>query len=186
MCIYITMILPQGADLPAIQSLARAMGRELQPQPNASLARQIAPGEAAYTITGRSCDCDTSLGYGKAREAKAFDRGKAAEKLRARGWSAAKIARSLAEKADHLDSDRAQAVAVQLADVQRWQRLLEAILGDRHSPHVGLLLHMYRGTLDEDIVVRSRAPLDVSVDALLGLAQDAIHEFRAAPTRQAP
>lgn len=172
MCRFVTATLPVDADHAALEAIAQRHGRRLMPISNPSIDRQIGPELRHYLTTPGHCDCDVPLGRRPHERAK--DPDEAAQRLRRKGWSAAKIERALAQQQDR----RAQRVVESTAP---WLAFIRDMLTQTKNTRLGLLLHYYSGALDADIVLSAResVPLPLLSEALLeGLRQDVLYEFR--------
>ena len=180
MCRFVTATLPANAPLAALDTLARAHGRQLRPLASPSVQRQLTAGEAYFLTTPGHCDCDAPLGW--ARRSRTTDWDEEARKLTRKGWSAAKAARALAQKREQADVD-AQAEARRIdAEMAKWVVFIDAMLGSGQVRALGLLLHHYSGPLDEDIRIRERRPVSVgaALPAILrNLDEDVLYLFHA-------
>lgn len=103
-----------------------------------------------------------------------------AAKLRRKGWSAARIDRTLAARAEAARR-RALRGASDLG-AEEWLSLLRAVVVAVDAPYVGLLLHWYSGDVErEEFAIRRReaVPLTAaSPDLLMRIDQDVLYEFR--------
>lgn len=175
MCYFITAVIPKGARLPDARAAAERFGRKLEPIHNPAVQRQLRHGETHCLTTAGHCDCGTALGArGRTSNRNAGEADSRARKLAARGWSAAKIERALR------DGRRAGPELRHAEEISIWQGLLAA-LGDGGLPYLGILLHAYDGSLeDEPIELRSRVVVapDGAPEALASMAEDTLYEFR--------
>lgn len=179
MCIFVTAILPPGADHAAFEAIAARHSRRLLPQDNPGLHADLAEGERAYLTTPGHCDCDTALGSAR-RRPEAPSPEERARRLRRKGWSEGKIARAL-EQADAHRQDAADATgANEAADLSRWLSLLQQWVRAGKASYVGLLFHMYDGSLQAPFPVHGRTLhrlSSVGADALAHLEPDTVHVF---------
>ena len=155
MCTFISLFLPASVDQAAMTRIAEAHGLTLRPQDNAAVCRQLQAGERLFLSTRGHCDCGTSVGS-QARASSEQPPGDAAAKLRYKGWSEAKIARSLAQSQEHGLARSTQSQARSVAELERWHRFLTAATARNNAPYIGVLVHDYRGPLSEDMQLKPR------------------------------
>lgn len=62
MCDFITAVLPAKAKVDEVSRIFEAHQRVLKPLENASIRRQLQPGEVYFKTTPGHCDCETVLG----------------------------------------------------------------------------------------------------------------------------
>jgi hypothetical protein len=173
MCLFITLALPAGADVPLLDSLAARYGRCLVPLRNDSVERQLPPGAVYCRTTIGHCDCDNALGRA-ARAGSDQDHEERARRWRRKGWSEAKIARALENSADSTQ------VHAGNQDLAQWRGFLGALLGHGLA-RVHLLLHWYSADLEDPIALA--APMshrfeDLAPERLGALELDVLHEIR--------
>ncbi|KRC35054.1 MULTISPECIES: hypothetical protein [unclassified Lysobacter] len=182
MCRFITATLPIAADIAALDAIARRHGRQLQPMANASIERQIGPGFRYFLTTLGHCDCGTPLGRrAPERSRREPDPAEAAQRLRRKGWSEAKIERAQAQQqAKRGAVDEVDAVAAREA-LAVWVAFLGEVLAYGSNARIGLLLHDYDGALSADIALLDREAVPrqaLSVDLLERMREDVLYEFR--------
>lgn len=174
MCHFITAVLPSSAAHGELDALARLHGRRFQPMSTPSIEAQIGPGERYFSTTVGHCDCGTPLG--------ALARGGApdweaqAQRLRKKGWSGAKVARSLAQKKADFDASAAPE-----GDTRAWLDFIRAVLDSGMTSHLGLLLHMYSGSLDAPIELAGRETVRtnaLTVELLGHMREDVLYVFQ--------
>jgi hypothetical protein len=182
MCHFISAVLPASADLPLLEQIASAHGRRLQPLNNPSVRALLKPGEGYFLTTQGHCDCGTSLGEVARAESQLPKLQNAVDtkeqKLRRKGWTAAKVARWREQKVQHLQSPRDSVSD----EITRWLSLLKQILTFGGSPYIGLLLHWYDGQVEDDIEISERqaVPFKLLGPEFLGrLKEDVLYDFRA-------
>lgn len=180
MCHFISAVLPASVDIASLSVIAEKHGRRLRPQDNRSIEQALKPGESYFVTTAGHCDCGTALG----RHANASAATGATElrKLRLKGWSEAKIARWREQRDAHQAGKGAVARAASEADIARWQSFLADMLAHKHAPYVCLLIHLYDGDLDRDIVLAGRVAVklrDADAHFLRALSEDVLYEFHA-------
>jgi hypothetical protein len=176
MCRFVTATLPATAPIAALDAIARSHGRQFRRLPSPSVERQLEAGEAYFLTTLGHCDCDAPLGLARARGP---DEGEEARKLARKGWSPAKVARALAQKRESAEA------SFQTRDGEalvRWTDFVRAVLAAGHVPELGLLLHHYRGPLDEDVTLGERRRVKVTAglpEVLRDLEEDVLYLFHA-------
>ncbi|KRA51145.1 hypothetical protein ASD77_16165 [Pseudoxanthomonas sp. Root65] len=176
MCRFVTAVLPANAPLPALDALARGYGRQFQRLHNPSVEGQLGAGEAYFLTTLGHCDCDAPLGRARSRKS---DVDEDARKLARKGWSAAKVARAIAQKRDSAETTFQARDGEALA---RWAGFVSAVVASGHVDEFGLLLHHYAGPLHEDVPLRDRRRVKVSaalLEDLRDLDEDVLYLFHA-------
>lgn len=144
MCTFHSLVLPAATSLDAVNALATdILGRSFVAQRNASIERAFAA-EARSYVRNDGCDCGEELTRASARALRRSD-GRA-RKARA-GWSQAKIERWYAQQiaARHGTSERDVAA--------QWRELVGRMLDGRLAPWVGVLTHVYHGSVSDEVVV---------------------------------
>jgi hypothetical protein len=181
MCYYVTAILPPDASLAALGPIATRFGRHLAPLAGPGLGAHLRPGEQYVLTTAGPCDCDTALGHlVRASGRGARPQAHAARKLAAKGWSNARIARSLAQR----EQARARHTARADTDLARWEGFLAAVL-ESGVAYIGLVLHCYEGPVAAGVALTDRHIVPVSRetpslrDALASMREDCRYDFRA-------
>ncbi len=176
MCRFVTATLPATAPIPALDAIARSHGRQFQRLLSPSVEGQLKAGESYFLTTLGHCDCDAPLGQSRSQGS---DEGEEARKLARKGWSPAKVARALAQKRE---SAEASFLARDGEALMRWADFVRAVLASGHVPELGLLLHHFRGPLDEEVSVRERRPVKVTAElpeVLRELDEDVLYLFHA-------
>ncbi|MFM7361523.1 MAG: hypothetical protein ACKO8I_07160 [Cyanobacteriota bacterium] len=151
-------------------------GRALKPQSNPALEAQLLPGERLLLTTAGHCDCGTALGALERNAALLERRLRSEERreasLRRRGWSAARIQRWRLQQQNPGSGHDPR------AGLTDWEWLLNSLLSQPRTPYVGLLLHWYRGGLDEPIALQGRETLPLCAESLGWLREDVLALFR--------
>jgi hypothetical protein len=183
MCHFVTAVLPTIAPAKELDVIAQAHGKQLRALDNPSIEAQIKPTESYFIATAGVCDCGTPLGAlvrGDSRPP--HDRPAQEKRLRLKGWSEAKIARSLKQKEQHdLLATDAKAKA-NLAAAKVWLNLVTELTGSRKTPYICLLLHWYDGSVEGNIKVRGREVIktsELTAETLGRMKEDVLYEFRA-------
>ena len=170
-------MLPVTAPIPVLDAIARAHGRQFQRLPSPSVEGQLEAGESYFLTTLGHCDCDAPLGQSRSRGS---DEGEEARKLARKGWSAAKVARALAQKRE---SAEASFQARDGEALVRWTDFVHAVLASGYVRELGLVLHQYHGPLDEDVTLRERRRVRgvtaALPEVLRDLDEDVLYLFHA-------
>jgi hypothetical protein len=147
MCTFHSLVLPAATSLDAVNALATdIVGSSFVAQRNASIERAF-PSAARSYVRNASCDCDEELARGSARALRWH--GRRTRKRRA-GWSEAKIERWYAQQIAALGISERDASA-------RWRELVGRMLDGRLAPWVGLLTHVYHGSVSDEVVAMAPA-----------------------------
>jgi hypothetical protein len=105
--------------------------------------------------------------------------------VRRQGWGDTKIARWLAEQAaNRKRRARKRGPGSRSRTAEEWRRLLVEVLASGQIPWVGLLLHWYSGSFQDDEVRFSRASIPLTHlcdELLLQFEEDVLYQFRAVP-----
>ena len=191
MCHYITASLPQSVDTDSVAPIfeSHKLGFDLISNPHVSA--QLEAGDL-YLLTTRShCDCGTALGslsVSAAPDELSYER--ELKKFRNQGWSEAKINRWLEQKrqtkARHLREDEARAKG-STHELNQWIRLITEVLQSGSANRVGLLLHMYHGSIESEritILRREKVKLaELTPELLMRIKEDVVYELWFSPYR---
>lgn len=181
MCHYITAVLPKSADHARLDTIARDHGRRFERLSNPGIEAQIKADEQYFLTTVGHCDCGTALGAFTRDLGRTPDWPTLEQRLLKKGWSRAKVARSLAQKQeDHRLSSDASA-AEHREQLSGWMNFIGAVLGPGKASHLGLLLHMYSGSIDDPIELAGREEIHASkltIEVLGSLKEDVLYVFR--------
>lgn len=177
MCHFITLIAPTG-DQAALEAVMAGHGRRARPVANASVARLLLPGERQYLTFRAHCDCGTALGWPREeRDAAAADEFAREEaRLRRRGWSEAKVARAIEDRKRTL----AKPPRRPLDSHRLWATILTDLFERLELPRLGLLVHSYRGDLNEEEIeaVRREVPREMPLlSAIEEMGEDVVTMF---------
>ena len=139
MCHFTTLIAP-SADQKRLNDILQAHRRVAVPTHNPFLAAKLDAGDSQF-LTTKGCDCGTVLAELRpSRDAASESDLAKIARLRKRGWSEAKIARSVANQ-EHA-RDRAPVTG---GTIEMWSDLIATVLADLPAKHAGLFLHWYKG-----------------------------------------
>lgn len=179
MCLYILAVLPKDADAEAVKTLFRAHGGRCVEAGGLSdgLRAGLAPAEHFFHTTPAHCDCGTPLGQATLPGRDPVQVAEAtAARLRRKGWSEAKIARSLAQQVAAEDRPSRQSGDLASTSLAEWVALIDAVLASNATRSLGLLWCELDDVVDPADRSRiRRAALDE--DALAHMRRDVIHDF---------
>ncbi|TKR29347.1 hypothetical protein FCE95_14420 [Luteimonas gilva] len=180
MCHFITAVLSSEAYQASLDALARKHGRIFQPLSNPSIQRQLRQGQQYFRTTPGHCDCGTALGAGRRKGFDATYWAAEEQRLLKKGWSKTKIDRTMAQKRDKAASDDRGLEARASSGLAPWVGLIRETLDSGIATELGLLLHQYRGALDEDIPLQGAETIrtdDALADALRLMREDVLVTF---------
>lgn len=181
MCHFITAVLPDTAPLAELDAVARKHGRQFRPLASRSMERQLRRDQRYLLTTLGHCDCGTVLGSSQRSASRVPDWEAEEQRLLKKGWSKAKVARALTQKRESAASSDRDADAAAATEVATWTRLVAEVL-DSGANELGLLLHSYRGPLDEEIRLAGVERIiadETTGDALRQMRKDVLYVFRA-------
>jgi len=181
MCHYITAVLPGSADHSGLDALAHGHGRQFKLLSNPSVEAQLQPGEKYFITTLGHCDCGTPLGALLRGSSRPPDWTAQEQRLLRKGWGKAKVARTLAQKQEDLRSSSEASATSNLKEVSTWLDFIRAIVGSGKTSHLGLLLHMYGGSIESRLNLAGREAIrstDVTGEWLGHMKEDVLYVFR--------
>jgi hypothetical protein len=181
MCTYISAIIPKGADLERLSTIAGSFGKDIRPFGNASIQRQLRRDEALFLTTKGHCDCGSALGSDRHRRRKVRDLDNERAKLAKKGWSTGKIEKALSQRAEHIVAEEQDLNSQIGKDLDNWLGFIRTALTSGSTPYVGLLTHHYSGNIEAEAVQVS-AEKDigaVTLDhaTLTGVDEDVIYRI---------
>jgi hypothetical protein len=185
MCYYITATVPEDADLERLRPVIDTWKRGFARVTNPHVQPQLPPGDQYFCLTRGMCDCGTVLGSLSAGEGDpAAADARELEKLRRKGWSESKIARWFSERQQTQEKrarERAEARGQRNHHAVDWIDFLRALLATGITPRVGILLHWYRASPEnEGCVIRQKQRVkmdEVTPDLVMQLEEDVLYEF---------
>lgn len=181
MCHFVTAILPAIADQAELDRLARSRGRQFLTQHNPAVEARLRAGERYFLTTLGHCDCGTPLGSHDRKAARAPDWIAEEQRLLRKGWSQAKVARSLEQRRAHWDLGADKNARADAEAMAAWLGLIEGVLDSRATPYLGLLIHFYSGPLDEQIDLAGRVEVprgEIRASCLGGMKEDTLYVFQ--------
>ncbi|MBX9721691.1 MAG: hypothetical protein K2X81_09875 [Candidatus Obscuribacterales bacterium] len=152
MCRFITAVVPADADLQASTPLLDKYDMSFKEVKTSFVGAQL-ESDRYVRATRSACDCDSVLGSASPqREAEqtTIPHSTNIEKLRKKGWSQHKIERWLSEKSGSLDRRQQQDKSKHDAELTQWCEFISALLLSGFTKRLGLLLHMYKGSIDDE------------------------------------
>ncbi|MDR0592123.1 MAG: hypothetical protein LBG60_02455 [Bifidobacteriaceae bacterium] len=189
MCYFITATV-RGAGLDALNQALRDAGTGVSfaDFSDSRVVGRLEPGDLYLRHDTGACDCDTWLGletraWGKDAAKRAVTEGRTA-KLRAKGWSEARIRRWIQERessADRAGLGPGQEVTAASHDAVPWVEVVRAALETARAKRFGLALHWYGGASLEDrfkLGRREFALADLTVKLLMSMEEDVLYSFR--------
>ncbi len=184
MCHFITAILSARTDIDRAEWVIRSQAFSFSVLGNRHLLCQLEEGAICFRPTKGMCDCGTALGSLCHREKDASGEEKRMNrqlrKLRRKGWSKTKIDRWLADKR------KAREVKARIQNqypvsAKSWVDFVHNTLDSGCTQAIGLLLHWYRGSLeDEKIDLKRTERVDyacVDDNLLLNIEEDVLYMF---------
>lgn len=180
MCHFITAALPRTAPHAELAAIAHRHGRQFRALLNPGIAGQLGPHWSYFLTTTSACDCGTVLGSARRKQNQANDTQAQTRRLAKKGWSMAKIERALLQKKDSALGAAQRAQTMDKVEYDQWIAFISEVLSNEATKELGLLLHLYKGALDEDFPLQGREPVAVgSIDAdLLGnMREDVLYLF---------
>ncbi len=180
MCHFVTAVLRSKASPAELDAIARKHGRKLEPLSNPSIQRQLQPDQQYFLTTVEHCDCGTALGFDRRSENSAPNWANEEQRLLKKGWSKAKIERALAQKRERAAVPKEGRADRLSAETASWLQLIAEVLGSGKTSEFGLLLHYYRGRLDEDIQLQRTESVraeDAAADLLRRMHEDVLLTF---------
>ena len=173
MCHFITLIVPTD-DVDAVRAMMKRHGRAAAPIDNPSIRKVLKEGERQYLTTRGHCDCGTVLAP-RHDTAETFEEklAKHAARLSRKGWSEAKIARTMEDrrKAD------ARPDGGGCDSLELWNAVLRDLRDDLGLPYAGLFVRFYRGAIATEEFKASRRQIGKDAgwyDALSSLEHDEV------------
>ena len=198
MCHFINATLPRQANVERVRAIAEQHARALEEIDSGRVTRLLNRGERYFNTTPGMCDCGTVIGSAAGldlsnrarnfRDQTEQDDGldhndPEVKRLLKKGWSEAKIERSLAQRRAH---------AVRVGDLRRmdardrihhaepWMNFLHMVLAvERASPSIGLML-IWSDYEGGDPIPRERQSLaNTRPEFLLTIEENKIYDFIA-------
>ena len=179
MCYYITATVPAESNLEILRQVIKKHSFGFTSLTNSFITAQLPKGSQYYRATDSYCDCDDGFGYSfhYDRTSNPNDLTKHATKLRKKGWSEAKIQRSIQERT--LAREKPRPGIPESAD--KWIKFLHETISGKQTPKIGLITHFYQGDIEtENFHIKSTQTLaltDLRQETILGLEDDVLYTF---------
>lgn len=189
MCHFITATLPKDTDLKKSEQIFKSHHLGFKEIENLSVAEHLEKGDIYILTTTGMCDCGTVLAsqntdshsVDKTQVQKYKD--KAIEKLKAKGWSDAKIRRwqkenGLNAEKQKLEEEQAHKYAMTRTD--DWINFIQDLLNSKATKRIGILVHQYSGGLDNQIKILGKEKVELknlTPKFLVELSEDVIYDF---------
>lgn len=181
MCHYITAVLPESADHSGLDALAREHGRQFKPLSNPGVEAQLQSDEHYFITTIGHCDCGTPLGALLHGAGRSPDWATQEQRLLRKGWSEAKAARAIAQKQEDLRASSEASATSHPKAISSWLSFIGGVLGSGKTSHLGLLLHMYSGSIESRIDLAGREVVrstEITGELLGHMKEDVLYIFR--------
>ncbi len=169
MCHFITAVLPESADHERLDAIARHHGRQFARLPNPGVEAQLRPDEQYFLTTVGHCDCGTALGALARSEHGAPDWKALEQRLLKKGWSRTKVARAIGQKQEDYRSASDASAQDSRTSLTGWMNFIAAVLESGKVSHLGLLLHMYTGSIGSRVELGGRDEIrtrDLTIEVL--------------------
>lgn len=181
MCRFITAVVPADIDLQSVKPLLDKYGMSFEEVRNSFVESQL-EGDRYVRATRSVCDCDTGLGSSSDSPGEVLTVATVSndiDKLKKKGWSQHKIERWLAEKSGTVDRNQQAVRSKNDAELAQWREFISAMFSDTITKRLGLLIHMYNGTLeDEQIQIKRINRISLSEqfeNKLLEMEEDVLY-----------
>jgi hypothetical protein len=187
MCHFITGLIDKQVSLDDLNKVGNDYAITFNKCDNDFVKAQLKRNEEYSVKRTKYCDCGTQLGLATRTDTPDATRieKREVDKLKKKGWSEAKINRWLADREKTIEKDKIRydriVNGVHL-DIENWIEYLKKIFTSTKVQHFGLLLHWYKGGLEnERIKLKDRIKVKVSEltpDILLNMEEDVVYEVR--------
>jgi hypothetical protein len=189
MCHFITATLPHDSDLRKSEEIFKQYHLKFEKVENESVGEHLEKGDFYILTTKGICDCGTILASQNPEKYR-FDetqvqkfKDKAIEKLKSKGWSDTKISRWQKEQdlsAEKVKRQEEQAHEYSMTRTDDWINFIRALLSSKATTRIGILVHEYRGGIDNRIKIlgKQTVPLEkLSPKFLVEMSEDVIYDF---------
>ena len=187
MCHFITVTLPKDADLKRSKEIFKLHHLGFKEIENASVREYLETDDIYILTTTGMCDCGTVLASQKNDSFDDFDfqkyLEKSIEKLKAKGWSDAKILRWKKEADLNAEKSKREEEQSQEYSVKRaedWTNFIDEILNSKSTKRIGILIHEYSGGLDNRIKILGKETIklkNLTPQFLVEMREDVIYDF---------
>ena len=167
MCHFITAVLPTAEPPPLLRALVERSGLLFEPLHNPHVAGQLDAGEGYFRATDCMCDCGTGLGSAEATESR-FESRLRAIRRKKKGWSEARLRRWVEQQeTNRRSAERKAAARASTPTAEQWAGFLTEAIDLGEATYVGLLLHWYDGSPENEAIPALRRER-ISISPTLG------------------
>ena len=180
MCLFITAIPPkESLENESVRNIFSQYNFNPLEIENKSVKKYLSENEDYFSLTKNYCDCDSFLGSKNLWNLGEGNFEKEIKKKRKNGWSEAKIKTWITQKEKNLEKKDKQNDKTE--ETKEFILFLETLLSQKSVPFFGILLHWYKGGLeDEKIEIQKRKQFltnALTTDNLLFLEYDTLYLF---------
>lgn len=172
MCHYITATLPHGFSILETEAIASQFERDWEPLNNPYIHKFLSSGEQYFYTTRGHCDCGTTLGSKNSLHNNQSSIDRHVKKFKRKGWSESRIDRWLEEKLKPKPG----------GDTFSWKSLISSLIEKGNAEYVGILLHAYSGSLENEKIEIERIEevgfANLSEEYLCKVEEDVLYRFR--------
>ncbi|WP_041301708.1 hypothetical protein [Hirschia baltica] len=157
MCHFITLIIHKNF-VSELTEVMKDYRRLISTIDNASVADVLMTGEQQFLLSGKHCDCGTVLSFSQTKISDE-DFSKDLTRLKRKGWSQSKLDRWLK---DRLKTSNRVSGGSGPDSLSMWKDVVERLLNIEGINNVGILLHFYSGSVDDESFEVARKTFSVS------------------------
>ncbi len=180
MCQYISVVVPDTVHVEGIEAWAHAHHLGFSRYDNPHLGAQLQPREVLALATSRGCDCGSVVGAASRSSDDGAKLEGRARRMRKLGWSAAKIRRALEQTAAAAKKPKGSVVRG-VAGLEEWAGFLRGVRAHGGIARIGVVWHVYRGSIVGEDFRFTRAPrrsaLDLTPDDLARLPENVLYDL---------
>ncbi|HMS40948.1 MAG TPA: hypothetical protein PKE69_12025 [Pyrinomonadaceae bacterium] len=189
MCHFITATLPKDADLKKSQEIFKQHHLRFEQIENQSVREHLEKGDIYILTTQGMCDCGTVLAS-QNRDDYALDEisfqkatDAAIKKLKAKGWSDAKILRwqketELNDERNKMEKEKSHEYLTTRAD--DWANFIKNLLNSKSTKRIGILVHEYSSGIENRIKILRKETISIkklTPKFLVEMSEDVIYDF---------
>ncbi len=172
MCLFITVLLPKKAQTSKIGELAKKHHFGWYNLRN-QITKQLDGDYFYFCTTSGMCDCETQLGS-TCRISPDQNSEIEIARFKRKGWNDTKIARWIKQKSAIKNKS-----IQNLDEIQKWMEFITEIMEKRLTSKIGILIHMYSKSVNDEIFTLSEScnESELTAEYLLNLEQNRVHFF---------
>lgn len=181
MCKFIIGVFKPDSNLRLVNDCATQFDFAFVPIQN-MLIRDMWKGCTAAKLTRDCCDCRSWLGEGRSHRLKSDHQSALSEEIakrKKRGWNDHKIARWKNEKEKHDVALGEKQANNSIEELTRWKNFISAVTDEGGLPCVGLIIHDFIGSIDEEsfslLRVETLSRSAISTETLAKLQFDVLY-----------